>query len=100
MAPERLFIATYIMTNRPRGTLYTGVTSNLQQRILQHREGAIPGFTRDHKLKHLVWFQPFELMTDAIQREKSIKRYLRDWKINLIEQDNPRWQDLSLAWNL
>lgn len=100
MADERVFIATYIVTNAPQGTLYTGVTNNLYRRVYEHREGLIPGFTRTHGLKRLVWFENFELMTDAIQREKSLKRYLRDWKINLIERDNPHWLDLSSPWAL
>jgi putative endonuclease len=92
---EREFIAAYIMTNQPHGTLYVGVTSDLPSRVLQHRDGAIEGFTKTHGLKRLVWFEPFELMTAAIQREKSLKRYLREWKINLIERENPRWEDLG-----
>ncbi len=95
MRDEREFIAAYIMTNRPQGTLYVGVTSDLPSRVLQHREGRIDGFNKTHGLKRLVWFEPFELMTAAIQREKSLKRYLREWKINLIERENPRGEDLG-----
>lgn len=69
MRDEREFIAAYIMTNGPRGTLYVGVTSDLPSRVLQHRDGRIEGFTKKHALKRLVWFEPFELMTAAIQRE-------------------------------
>lgn len=94
MRPRRQFIATYIMTNKPRGTLYVGVTSNLYGRVYQHREGLTPGFTSRYGLKRLVWFQPFELVVDAIKREKALKGYSRAWKIELIEQDNPRWDDL------
>ena len=99
--PDRALIAVYMMTNQPYGTLYVGVTSNLFRRYYEHREGLVPGFTKTHGVTRLVWFERFELMTDAIQREKSLKRYLRDWKINLIERDNPHWQDLGpslLAW--
>ena len=99
MVRERPFIAAYIMTNAPYGTLYIGATSDLYARVGQHRMGAVEGFTKEHGLKRLVWYQPFERMTDAIQKEKSLKRYLRDWKINLIERDNPHWDDLSLAWD-
>ncbi|WP_235562867.1 GIY-YIG nuclease family protein [Brevundimonas sp. Root1423] len=99
MGRERPLIAVYIMTNGPYGTLYVGVTSDLYQRVHQHRAGTFPGFTREHGLKRLVWFETFEFMTSAIKREKAIKRYLRDWKINLIERDNPHWTDLSLDWN-
>jgi putative endonuclease len=94
MARERPWIAVYIMTNEPYGTLYIGVTSNLYQRVYQHREGLVPGFTATHGLRRLVWYETFESMVDAIQREKALKRYLRDWKINLIERDNPHWIDL------
>ena len=99
MGRERPLVAAYIVTNKPFGTLYTGVTSNLYQRVHQHRTGAFPGFTKEHGLKRLVWFEPFELMTSAIRREKTLKRYLRAWKINLIERENPDWDDLSLAWD-
>lgn len=88
------FICVYIVTDRMRGTLYIGVTKKLSRRIYEHREGLYPGFTRTYGLKRLVWFQAFERMTNAIQREKSLKRWPRDWKINLIECDNPHWNDL------
>ena len=94
---QRPFIAVYMMTNAPYGTLYTGVTADLYRRIWEHREGLFPGFTKRYGLTRLVWFERFELITEAIQREKSLKRYLRDWKINLIERDNPHWQDLYPA---
>ncbi|MNU40715.1 GIY-YIG nuclease superfamily protein [compost metagenome] len=98
MSNERPFIAAYMMTNRPFGTLYVGVSSNLLQRVQQHRNGTFPGFTKAHALKHLVWYETFEAITDAIRREKTLKRYLRDWKINLIERENPHWADLAEAW--
>lgn len=69
MGQEREFIAVYLMTNSPRGTLYVGVTNNLYRRVYEHREGLLPGFTKAHGLKRLVWFEPFEFMTNAIQRE-------------------------------
>jgi putative endonuclease len=94
----RTFIAVYMMSNAPQGTLYVGVTSDLFSRVAQHRAGDFEGFTRDHGLKRLVWFEPFELITEAIKREKALKRYRRDWKINLIERHNPRWVDLSAEW--
>ena len=96
---ERGLVAVYIMTNGIRGTLYVGVTSDLYRRVSEHQVGAIPGFTKDHHLKRLVWFEPHEQVVSAIRREKALKRYLRDWKINLIERDNPNWDDLSLVWN-
>jgi putative endonuclease len=91
---KRPFIAVYIVTNKPYGTLYVGVTSNLYRRIYEHREGMVPGFTKTHGLKRLVWFQGFEFVTEAIAKEKLLKRDVRDWKINLIERYNPRWDDL------
>jgi putative endonuclease len=94
MVPHDAFIAVYMMSNRKHGTLYIGVTSNLRQRVWQHREGVIAGFTRKHGLKRLVWYEPHESMIAAIQREKSLKKYQRDWKTNLIERDNPHWNDL------
>ena len=84
----------YIMTNRPRGVLYTGVTNDLVRRVWEHREGAIPGFSRKYNLKTLVWYQAFGDIDLAIQREKRIKRWRRAWKIELIEGMNPGWLDL------
>ncbi len=91
------FIATYILANKRHGTLYVGVTSNLYERMRQHREGVFPGFSKTHGLKRLVWYEPFESIVDAIQREKTVKHYVRDWKTNLIERDNPNWEDLYEA---
>ena len=92
MVGQDAWIAVYIMTDRPRGTLYVGVTSQLIGRVAQHRDGLIEGFTKRYGLKRLVWFEEHELMTDAIQREKSLKRWPREWR--LIERDNPHWSDL------
>ena len=94
MVSADAFIAVYMMSNRKHGTLYIGVTSNLVQRVLQHRNGELPGFTTKHGLKRLVWYEQHDLMTVAIQREKSLKKYRREWKINLIENDNRHWHDL------
>jgi len=87
-------IAVYIITNQPRGTLYIGVTSQFIVRIGQHRDGAFEGFSKRYGLKRLVWYERHSSMTAAIQREKSLKRWRREWKVNLIEQDNPNWDDL------
>jgi putative endonuclease len=92
--PRRPFIAVYMMTNRRHGTLYIGVTSDLITRVVQHQDGEIPGFTATYGLERLVWFEPHGSIVEAIQREKSLKKYRRDWKINLIERDNPTWDDL------
>jgi putative endonuclease len=95
---RRPFIAVYIMANRPYGTLYIGVTSDLETRVDQHQSGQLGGFTKRYGLHRLVWFEPHEFIVVAIQREKSLKKYRRDWKINLIERENPNWEDLSRAW--
>ena len=84
----------YIMASKPRGTLYTGVTADLVRRTYKHREGLVDGFTRDYGVKLLVWYEAYDDMRDAIQREKNIKHWVRNWKIELIEQMNPKWEDL------
>ena len=84
----------YIMTNRRDGTLYIGVTSNLAQRVWQHREGAIEGFTKRYNLKRLVYVEHHEDIRSAIQREKTMKHWPRAWKIDLIAAANPDWNDL------
>lgn len=84
----------YIMTNRPNGTLYLGVTSNLARRAWEHREGRIDGFTKQYGLKRLVWYERFEDIRDAIQREKTMKHWSRAWKVRLILDMNPDWRDL------
>ena len=82
------------MASSPRGTLYTGVTTDLIQRVWQHREGIIGGFTRKYNVKHLVWYEQHSEMKSAISREKGIKKWKRAWKIELIEKNNPEWNDL------
>ena len=94
MVGREPFIACYMMSNRRHGTLYIGVTGNLIQRAVQHREDEFPGFTRRYGLHRLVWYETHDIMVDAIRREKSLKRYPRDWKLNLIEAMNPQWEDL------
>ena len=84
----------YIMTNRRNGILYVGVTSNLPARAYQHREGLIDGFTKRYKLKLLVYFEPFDDIRLAIQREKTMKHWPRAWKVRLIHEMNPEWEDL------
>jgi putative endonuclease len=84
----------YIMSNRIRGTLYTGVTSNLVKRIWQHRNHRAKGFTNEFSLTRLVYFEIHEDMYNAITREKNIKNWKRTWKIELIENYNPKWLDL------
>ena len=84
----------YIMASRRNGTLYTGVTSNLPQRVWQHREALTPGFTRRYGCKLLVWYEAYERMDEAIGREKQIKAGPRAKKLSLIETMNPDWRDL------
>ena len=85
----------YILASRPHGTLYIGVTNDLARRLIEHREGRADGFTKKYSVTQLVWFETYCEVLLAIQREKSLKRWRRDWKINLIEQTNPHWQDLA-----
>ncbi|MFE8070344.1 GIY-YIG nuclease family protein [Marinobacteraceae bacterium S3BR75-40.1] len=87
----------YILSNQRNGTLYTGVTSSPIQRIWQHRTHLVPGFTHRHDVTRLVYFERHENMEEAILREKRIKKWRRQWKINLIERFNPQWADL---WEL
>ncbi|MFD2740103.1 GIY-YIG nuclease family protein [Sulfitobacter aestuarii] len=84
----------YIMTNRPNGTLYIGVTGDLVRRVHQHRTHALPGFTDRYNLERLVHFEHYEEPRLAIQREKNLKKWYRAWKIALIEKSNPAWRDL------
>ena len=87
----------YILTSQPRGTLYIGVTSNLEQRLWQHREEAMRGFTKRYTVKRLVWFEMQGDMLTAIAREKQLKNWHRPWKVNLIEATNPHWGDLAVG---
>jgi putative endonuclease len=84
----------YIMTNRPNGTLYVGVTNDIGRRAYEHREGLIEGFTKRYGLKRLVWYEHHETITGAIQREKNMKHWPRAWKVRLILAANPTWEDL------
>jgi putative endonuclease len=84
----------YIMTNRPNGTLYTGVTSDLPRRIWEHRNGVLEGFTKRYKLNRLVYAERHEDIRLAIQREKTLKTWPRAWKVRLVTASNPEWEDL------
>jgi len=85
----------YILASREYGTLYIGVTSDLIGRLYQHRTGEVKGFTTKHRVLRLVRFELFDDMHTAISREKQLKRWHRQWKINLIESENPDWHDLA-----
>jgi putative endonuclease len=86
--------AVYILASERNGTLYIGVTSNLPQRIWQHREGLVEGFTKRYSVKMLVWYEMHESIESAIMREKALKKWRREWKLELIEQSNAQWRDL------
>ena len=87
----------YIVSNHKCGTLYVGVTSNIRFRVWQHRQRLVRGFTHKYRLTKLVYFEFHEDMPSAIEREKALKRWRRDWKIQLIESQNPGWKDLYLS---
>ncbi len=84
----------YIVTNRPNGTLYIGVTSDLIKRVYEHKEKLADGFTEQYGLDKLVYFETYECMEDAIHREKCMKEWQRAWKIKRIVEQNPDWHDL------
>ena len=84
----------YILTNKPKGTLYIGVTGGIDDRMERHVEGEGCKFTEKYKLKMLVYYEEFQFVNDAIAREKQLKNWHRDWKINLIEQENSNWKNL------
>ena len=85
----------YILASGRNGTLYVGVTSNIAARIYQHKEGLVPGFTKTYGVTKLVHCEPFESVSYAIKREKTLKKWPRKWKLDLIERDNPQWRDLA-----
>ncbi len=84
----------YILTNKPNGTLYIGVKNDLARRMYEHRNKLINGFTKKYNLKKLIYFEVFDRIEDAILREKRLKKWNRQWKIELIEKTNPNWIDL------
>jgi putative endonuclease len=84
----------YLLASRKHGTLYLGVTNDLVRRVWEHKEKAVPGFTARYRVDRLVWFEAHDDVNAAITREKEIKKWRRDWKIALIEVDNPDWLNL------
>ncbi|KPM13278.1 GIY-YIG nuclease family protein [Citromicrobium sp. WPS32] len=86
----------YLLASRRNGTLYVGVTSDLMKRIAEHRDGLIEGFTKDYGVRRLVWFEQHATMDAAILREKRIKKWKREWKINLIREQKADWRDLAV----
>jgi len=88
----------YILSNKYNGTLYIGVTNDLERRMFEHKGKLIDGFTKKYNLNRLIYFETFQYINDAIKREKNMKKWKRQWKINLIEEENPNWRDLSKDW--
>ena len=86
----------YILASKYNGTLYTGVTNNLQRRTYEHKNNFADGFTKKYNVKILVYYEQTNDIGSAIEREKCIKKWNRNWKIKLIEEMNPEWNDLSL----
>ena len=84
----------YFMSNSRDGTIYVGITNDLVRRVYEHRTNAVPGFTARYNLKRLVYFEEHSTAANAIQREKTIKHWVRAWKMDLIERNNPDWNDL------
>ncbi len=85
---------TYILADMRRGRTYIGVTNDLVRRVYEHREGLVEGYTKRYKIKRLVYFETHDSIIDAIQREKTLKRWYRQWKDALVEENNPDWGDL------
>lgn len=84
----------YILTSRPGGTLYIGVTNNLVKRVWEHKNGLVDGFTKKYHIHTLVHFEIYDHPNEAIAREKQLKKWNRSWKCNIISTDNPSWKDL------
>jgi putative endonuclease len=84
----------YILASAKHGTIYIGVTNDLIRRVFEHKERLVPGFTKDHGINKLAYYEVFDDPESAIVREKRLKRWKRDWKIELTERDNPDWDDL------
>ena len=90
--------AVYIMTNYSQNSFYIGVTGNLQKRVWEHKNKVVDGFTKKYNIDRLVYYELTDSVDTALNREKPLKRWHREWKINLIKEMNPEFKDLSLAW--
>jgi len=88
----------YIVTNKRKGTLYIGMSNDLERRVFEHKYKLVKGFTKQYGLGKLVYFESYQYVNDAILREKRLKKWKRQWKINLIEEENPHWSDLAHDW--
>jgi putative endonuclease len=84
----------YILASKQFGTIYVGVTSNMHRRMAEHSQGLLEGFTKKHRVTSLIYFELHQTMSDAIRREKQLKAWRRHWKVRLVEQSNPEWQNL------
>lgn len=84
----------YILSNKKNGVLYVGVTNNLLRRIYEHKQEQVEGFTKKYHIHNLVYYEQYEDVRNAITREKQIKKWDRKWKVELVEKDNPEWNDL------
>lgn len=90
--------AVYILTNKRNGTLYIGMTNNLERRVFEHKNKLMEGFTKKYELDKLVYFEVYQYADVAIRREKRLKKWKRQWKIDLIEEQNKDWNDLAKDW--
>tara|TARA_R110002124_G_scaffold173894_1_gene341522 strand:+ start:853 stop:1128 length:276 start_codon:yes stop_codon:yes gene_type:complete len=88
----------YIITNKKDGVLYIGVSNDLERRMFEHKNKLVEGFSSRYNLDKLVYFEVYQYVSDAIKREKNLKKWKRDWKINLIVDENADWKDLSYDW--
>ncbi|WP_298552703.1 GIY-YIG nuclease family protein [uncultured Algibacter sp.] len=88
----------YILSNKKNGTLYIGVTNDLERRMFEHKNKLVEGFTEKYGLDKLIYFETYQYVNDAIKREKNMKKWKRQWKINLIDEENSSWEDLSADW--
>lgn len=88
----------YILANKPNGVLYTGLTNELERRLEEHKTKKLKGFTYKYNVDKLVYFEEFDTYKEAFTRERRLKKWNRDWKIKLIEKENPGWKDLSAEW--
>lgn len=88
----------YILASQRNGTLYIGMTNNLQRRVYEHKTGVIKGFTQKYGISMLIYFEEFQQVEQAIERENNLKKWKRAWKLKLIEKENPNWNDLTKNW--
>lgn len=84
----------YMMSNKKDGVLYIGVTSDIVKRIYEHKNGFVDGFTKQYNLKNLVYYEVYDDITEAVKREKQLKNWHREWKVELVNMQNPHWEDL------